>query len=235
MDAKTLEEKRELQKQKARMEVSKITTKLPGTPPDKNDIQYDEDVKIHLKTDIMYGTGKLITPEQQENRMSAIIEMLLRAYTEREIISWGRNQFKMSNEDTKALYQKAKKQISEPWRKHFPEEQDWHVMVRKKMLKNNISKQGDDKLSLLILDSIAKVQGIYDTKPVIEPTDTEFDKAEESLDKHDDVIESIMSGDGSALKEFEENYRNKDKRGLEHEDDDGDVEDGDTDNEQDEE
>lgn len=218
-----IKEIRDNQRNHARMEISKISSNLPGDTDASS--KFDADIKLKIKSEVTYGRGLKITQEQKGNRISQISEMILRAYSERECVNYITHQWDLSEHQAKELFKESKKSISEPWRANFETEVDWHVAIRKRIIKKNLADGGDDKMALLAADSLAKVQGVFDVKPILEPEDSIFEAADVGLEEHEDVINAIQEGDESKLEQFKKQYKENDRRSIDFEDEDESQED----------
>jgi len=202
---------RDGQRNIARMELAKTTSDMPGSVAKQS-----SDVKYKIGNDLKYGNGRDVTEEQLKNRKIQITEMILLAYLKHELMSYMRNVFGLSGSSADVFYRECKKSLADGWRENFEDEVDWHVAVRKRVVRNSIENK-DDKMTLLALDSMAKVQKLYDIMPVLDPTDTEFKAGAEGLSEHDDIIKDIQNGNTESLEKFKKEYKDKDKRGLEFE------------------
>lgn len=209
---------RDSQKNHGKMEVSKIGTILPG---DKNSSKFDADIKLKVGIDIKYGKGSDITEEQKQNRISYVSELVLLGYSERELVGMLTNSLAISRSEAISLCKESKAALSEPWRANFETEVDWHVAIRKRIIRKNMGDGGDDKLVLAAADSLAKVQRVFDIMPILEPEDSVFDAADESAGEFSEIINDIKDGNTTKLEEFKKNYAENDKRGIEFEADDG--------------
>jgi len=225
-----IKEARDRQKNIGKMEVSRISSSLPG---DKNSSKFDADIKLKVGLDMKYGKGKDVTAEQQVNRENYVSELVLIGYSERELIGMLMHSLSITNHDATKLCKKAKEALSEPWRANFDTEVDWHVALRKRIIRKNMGDGGDDKMALAAADSLARVQRVFDVMPVLEPENSTFDAADDSMGEYSELIDEIKSGDESRLDAFKNIYKATDKRGLEHASDE-DKEHDDFDNEEDE-
>jgi len=211
---------KEQQQNSSKSELAARSSILPGD--DTSGVKNDLDIKAKVGIEVRFGRGDIITPDQKENRIVNTTEMFLRGYTEGEVVRSMIYQWEISKESANFIVREAKKQISEPWRAHFEEEVDWHVATRKRIIRKNSVEGGDDKMVLAALDSLARVQRIYDVMPILDPQGTEFDEGEKGLTSYQDIIDDVQNGDEESLENFKKSYKENDKRGIEFEGEDED-------------
>jgi hypothetical protein len=192
-----------LELMKAEMEVNPIT----------NDI----DTKFDSGNLIAFGMGSNVDDRQESNRIQFIENMMLTAIRQPIIKANIMQTFSITEAKANDYIRKAKAAMDDGWRDYFPDEVNWHVNMRKKIISKTIKDKGgtDYKIALQALDSLAKIQGVYDNKPAISTFDTEFDSADNGANEQEILIESIQSGDLEAFVKAQENYRKNDIRVLE--------------------
>jgi len=174
----------------------------------------DADDNYIESTEERFGKGNSVTPKQKVNRIRYVEEMMIKAFTTREINYHCKYVWGLSTNNAKEIVKEARANMRQDFRENFEDEVDWHVEIRKNLLRKHIASDGDIKSSIGVLDSIAKIEGVYDNKPAVEITGSEFDVAAESLGEEETqkMISDIRVGDETALEKAREEYYEKDER-----------------------
>ena len=201
------------QKNLTKMKLATIEDEGEKALVDKTDI----DIKYKLTNEIKFGIGDSCSDAQEENRIGQIEGMILNAYSDAQIKVYAKQNWNVTSYTIGKIMKKSKRRIAEPWRENFDEEVDWHVAVRKSIIRRNMKDGGDDKVALAALDSMARVQGVWDNKPAIEATDTEFDAGVEGMQDFSKLIEDVRGGKDEGLNKFKEEYKKNDKRSIKEE------------------
>lgn len=170
-------------------------------------IDKDDDVKFSIGMEVKFGKGVSVSEKQKENRERFVESLILNGLSQREIIASITNSWMVNKEIALNYIKEAKEGLNDGWRENFSSEHDWHVAVRKKIVSKTIKNEKSDlRLTLAALDSLAKIQGIYDHKQPIEVKDTEFIEGEKALEEYQDIADDILEGNEEKLEEFRKQY-----------------------------
>jgi len=173
----------------------------------------DIDVARKLSRELQFGFGDDVDEDQHLSRVRAVENMLLQAYTKRDIRFYSRQNWKCTTELADAYIDAARDSIKQDFREDFERNTDWHIELRMKLLRENMSQHGNLKDTITIVQDLARIQGTYDVKPSIELTNTNLDEFEEVVGENKDTIESLKGEDGKELlASLKEEYKASDKR-----------------------
>lgn len=175
----------------------------------------DDDIKFNATNINKFGIGKDKTDEQENNRVRYIEGMMLGAYRPNEIMYNIMQRFEITKVQAEKYLALGREALNDSWREYYEDEINWHVALRKRIIMKNMKKEtGDDKMALSALDSLARVQSIYDYKPAIEANDTEFDAGDAGLDDYKDLIKEVEGGNKNALEQAKKDYYKNDARRI---------------------
>ncbi|MBC8186259.1 hypothetical protein H8E88_34690 [candidate division KSB1 bacterium] len=103
---------------------------------------------------------KKANTEISNKRVFQITDLLLSATSNYEIVQFCSKEWKVSERQIYNYIAIARKQIKKTYQREFKENLSWHMIVRKKLVKQ-LLKKNNEKDAAIILRDMADLQGYY--------------------------------------------------------------------------